>query len=295
MQAARGARARHGRRRAERRPAMVRRPAAWPGDQAAQARSGQPRRGPWASRSAAPGADLAGRTGPPTGRSRPDLPLSPRPRHGGDTSFNICSPTRGWRMSFNLATILSETALATPDARSTSRAGPRPPTASLTSNPVGSRRACSSPALSPATGGHPAAERAALPDRLLRRAQGRDGRAAGQSAAEGRPRSNTSSATPGRAHGRARGLHAEASKACDGRHPVVPRQHGRRRAADGALRVSPLLGRSRRGRRPRSPERHRGADLHQRHDGEAQGRRAHPLPAVHELHHRRPAVRGPQR
>ena len=34
---------------------------------------------------------------------------------------------------------------------------------------------------------------------------------------------------------------------------------------------------------PHRPRRHRGAHLHQRHHRQAQGRRAHPLPAVHEL------------
>ena len=46
---------------------------------------------------------------------------------------------------------------------------------------------------------------------------------------------------------------------------------------------------------PVERRRHRGDHLHQRDHGQAQGRRADPLPAVHELHRGRRAVRLPRR
>ena len=89
-------------------------------------------------------------------------------------------------MSFNLATILRETAAATPDAL-VYRAGDADrdlPRARRAVRPVRGRPARGWP---DAWSGrrHPAAERAAVPDRVLRRAQGRDGRPAAQPAAEG--------------------------------------------------------------------------------------------------------------
>ena len=65
------------------------------------------------------------------------------------------------------------------------------------------------------------------------------------------------------------------------RHPA-----GRRRPARGHRGVRRAVPRPRTPATssPLSAGRHRGAALHQRHDRQAQGRRAHPLPAVHELH-----------
>ena len=147
-----------------------------------------------------------------------------------------------------------------------------------------------------------AAEHPAVRHRLLRHPQGRLRRRADERAAQG-PRGRASSSatrtprrsSPGAGIG---GRGGQGDRRGRGRAPLR-RQHAgrspRRRSARGSSRCmaadptspAPL-------EQPR-PGRHRGDHLHLGHHGHAQGRRAHALPAVHELRHPGPGVRHPRR
>ena len=73
--------------------------------------------------------------------------------------------------------------------------------------------------------------------------------------------------------------------------PGMPGAVGRPSASSSCWTAAPAVAAA----APDRPGRHRGGHLHLRHDRPAEGRRAHPLPAAHELRHARAAVRHPRR